>query len=89
MASAFTRKSFRVMQGMEKLLKPKEDLQRKYPLLILVGDQDKLLSINLSKSWHKKEKASKFAWIKDAGHCANMDNGPEFNRVLSEFIRLD
>ncbi len=87
MASMFKFKSFMGMSGLSKITKPRETEKRPYPILILTGDQDLEIVHRMSKQWHKTEPESKFAVIPNAGHCANMDNAEEFNKVLLEFIQ--
>jgi len=35
---------------------------------------------------HALEPGSQFAMVKDAGHCANVDNSASFNAVLESFL---
>ncbi len=77
-AKHFTRKSFTVMSGLGKLI-ANRDVQRNYPLLILSGEKDSDLALKMAKQWHEEDPDSKFFIIKNAGHCANMDNAEEFN----------
>ncbi|MDR2533653.1 MAG: alpha/beta hydrolase [Tannerellaceae bacterium] len=85
-AKQFTRKSFTVMSGLDKLTADKPHIQSSYPLLILSGDNDVELSITLAKQWHEDIPGSEIHIIENAGHCANMDNPERFNEILMEFI---
>lgn len=87
MTSLFTRKSFRVMSGLGNVIKNRPDFQRSYPLLVLNGDKDVPLAKEVAGYWHKKETGSQFQLISNAGHCANMDNAEEFNRILLSFLQ--
>ena len=87
MASMFKFKSFMAMSGLSKVIQSRETEKRPYPILILSGDQDLEIVHRMSKQWHTTEPESKFAIIPTAGHCANMDNADEFNKVLMEFIQ--
>lgn len=87
MASLFTRKSFMVMSGLGNVLRHRDNIIRNYPLMILCGDKDLELAKRVSKKWHETEPTSKYFLIEDAGHCANMDNAEEFNRILIEFLK--
>lgn len=87
MASLFTRKSFTVMAGLGKVLQPRTQIQRNYPVLILSGDKDLELALRMSKKWHDSEPQSKYVLMKDAGHCANMDKAEEFNEIVMNFIK--
>lgn len=88
MVSLFTRKSFTCMSGLGNILKQRADIVRSYPLLILCGDKDNELAMRISKKWHANEPTSKFHMIKNAGHCANMDNANEFNNIVMSFIKM-
>ncbi len=86
MTQSFTRRSFMVMSGLGKALQPGDSIHRTYPLLLITGDKDLELSQTINKKWHQSEPQSQFVTIKDAGHCANMDNPYEFNALLMEFL---
>ncbi|MFZ6027562.1 MAG: alpha/beta fold hydrolase [Chloroflexota bacterium] len=81
----FKRGSFRVLAGMGQVLRP-EERSCPQPLLIACGDHDLPLVQRVAEAWQRKEPNSRFQGIRDAGHCANMDNAAQFNQVLSEFI---
>jgi pimeloyl-ACP methyl ester carboxylesterase len=85
-ARLFTRKSLTSMSGLDSIIQERTDLQRKYPLLILVGENDVALAVKSAKQWHEDELDSEFYVIEQAGHCANMDNGLIFNNILMNFI---
>lgn len=82
----FTRKSFMAMSGLGKILKPRPFVSRSYPLLIVCGEKDNALAIDISHKWHKAEPQSTLRTIPDAGHCAQMDNPEGFNKVLQAFF---
>ncbi len=87
-AKHFTRKSFTVMSGLDKLIKNR-NVQRDFPLLILSGDKDRELAVKVAKQWHKEEPInSQIFTIENAGHCANMDNAEAFNKVVMSFITM-
>ena len=85
-AKRFTRKSFTVMSGLDKLIANRPEIQRNYPLLILSGEHDIELVLRLAKQWHEDEPESQMYILENAGHCANMDNSEKFNEKLMEFI---
>lgn len=89
MASMFTRKSFTCMSGLGNVIKQRDNIIRNYSLLILSGDKDIELAKIMSKKWHDYEPTSKFYMIKNAGHCANMDNPNDFNRIVMSFIKQE
>lgn len=85
-AKHFSRRSFSVMSGLNKLI-TNRNVQRSFPLLILAGEKDNVSAIKAAKQWYKSEPTnSKFFIIKNAGHCANMDNAEEFNDIVESFI---
>ncbi|MFS1518799.1 alpha/beta fold hydrolase [Bacillus sp. SCS-151] len=82
-----TRKSLKYMQGMQKIL-IKSDEPVPYPLLIVYGEHDLEKGINHAKFWNKQSLGSKLHIVKDAGHCVNMEQPEEFNKVLTNFIKM-
>lgn len=81
----FKRRSFQYMATLVKIMNQSKQ-NDKYPLLIVYGEHDNDLAIQLSKSWHMNRKESQLVVIENAGHCANMDNPQVFNTVLSHFL---
>ena len=86
MSKMYTRRSFLVMNGLNRVVKYREGATHNYPLLILNGDKDIELAQRMSERWHKELPLSNFYTIPNAGHCANMDNPDVFNRIVMEFI---
>jgi pimeloyl-ACP methyl ester carboxylesterase len=84
-AKHFTRRSFTVMSGLDRLI-ANRNVQRNFRLLILSGENDSELAIKAAKQWHEEEQTSKMFIIEKAGHCANMDNAERFNSILMDFI---
>lgn len=82
----YERKSFLVMQGLQNVIKDRKNIKPKYPTLILTAEFDIELAKKLAKEWHTYSDNSKFFMIKNAGHCANIDNPLEFNRLVKEFV---
>lgn len=87
MAQLFTRKSFMSMSGLGKVIQIRENVKHTYPLFIMCGDNDIELSRRMNEKWHASNPASKFHMLKNAGHCANMDNSSEFNEIVMGFVR--
>ncbi len=58
----------------------------KVPVLILVGDEDKITPFEMAESMHKKINGSQLSIIEHAGHLSNMDNPFEFNYQIRKFI---
>lgn len=86
-AGSYTRGSFKVMPGLNKIIQAKENYTAPYPLLIINGDREKeAVAISLSESWHGRNKSSQFHIIEGAGHCANMDKPEEFNQLVLAFL---
>ena len=86
-AKRFTRKSFTVMSGLDKLVANRPDVQRELPLLLLVGENDLEVAINSTKQWCKDDPAAQMFIIENAGHCANMDNADKFNEIMMRFLK--
>lgn len=84
--SYFTRRSFGVMQGLNSIIKERSHNQANYPSLILTGENDLEISRRIAKEWHNQIENSKFQIIKDAGHCAHIDQPIIFNNIVDEFI---
>jgi pimeloyl-ACP methyl ester carboxylesterase len=82
----YERKSFLVMQGLQNVIKERKSIKPKYPTLVLTGEFDIELAKKMAGEWHSDLDNSEYYMIKNAGHCANMDNPAEFNRVVDEFI---
>ncbi len=85
-AKHFTRKSFIVMSDLGKLI-ANRNVKRDFPLLILSGEKDNELALKMAKQWHEEEQTSQMFIIENAGHCANMDNAEEFNKIVMNFIK--
>ncbi len=84
--SGFSRRSFMYMGGMERFF---TDIAApvSYPLLILCGEHDTPLALEAGNRLAALEPGSRFVVIKDAGHCANIDNPDVFNPELETFIK--
>lgn len=85
-SKAFTRKSFLVMQGLEKVIQTRSIKKTPYPVLLLTGEHDLELAKQASVRWNQVAPECLYKEIKNAGHCANMDQPEEFNKVVSEFL---
>lgn len=57
------------------------------PVLIIVGQEDKLTPPDLSVSMNKKIANSKLSLIPQAGHLSNIENPQAFNKSVEEFIK--
>ena len=86
-AQGFSRKSFTIMTDLNKLIEDRPNPLRNYPLLILAGEKDIDLSKQMAEIWHLAEPDSKFHYIEQAGHCANMDNPDSFNETVYNTIK--
>lgn len=58
----------------------------KVPVLILVGEEDKITPPEAASAMHEKIKGSLLQVIPHAGHLSNMENDDEFNSQLITFI---
>lgn len=84
--SLYKRKSFRVMQGLQNIIKNRLFFKPQYPTLILVGEFDIELASKMGQERHKQLENSEYHLIKNAGHCANIDKPKEFNKIVMDFI---
>lgn len=82
----YERKSFMAMQGLQNIIADREPIHLPCPTLIMIGDSDVELAQKLAKDWHTTNENSVFVSIKNAGHCANIDQSEAFNRELRIFI---
>ena len=89
MSSLFTRKSFKAMSGMNKVLKNRDEINHEYPLMIMVGEKDIEIARKISNEWHEEEPDAQYCVIANAGHCANMDKPDEFNKILLQFLKKE
>ena len=83
----FSKRSFAIMSGLNRLIKDRPNPTRNYPLLILTGDEDNDLSKQMTQAWHLAEPDSKYYRVEQAGHCANMDNSETFNNIVYNTIK--
>ncbi|HEU4324181.1 MAG TPA: alpha/beta hydrolase [Roseiflexaceae bacterium] len=84
-AQLFTRRSFRAMAGLDRIMRPGPQSQRQ-PLQIVVGEHELPPVRRAAEDWHRREPDSLLRIIPDAGHCANMDNPAVFNAHLLAFL---
>ncbi len=82
----FKKKSFKYLAGLKNLVNRTSKNERKYKLLVGCGEYDIPSEIEIVNEWAKREHCDKVI-IKNAGHCANMDNPQEFNACLESFWR--
>ena len=85
-ASHYERKSFMVMQGLQNVIKDRENIKPQYPTLILTGEFDIELAKKMAKEWHAEIENSEYFLIENAGHCANIDKPDEFNNIVMDFM---
>jgi len=80
-------KIFDIMQSVISCLREDRQFRFKQPTLLVLGDGD--VSGNIRKvmpMWAKSDDTCKLHIIKNAGHCSNMDNPDEFNKILVDFL---
>jgi 3-oxoadipate enol-lactonase len=58
----------------------------KVPTLIMVGEHDVLTPPSASESMHKRIAGSEIHLIHAAAHMSNLENAPEFNKYLIDFL---
>jgi len=85
-ASGFQRKSFMLMQGLQKVIQQRDGVAIEYPMLIMVGEHDIPLAIEIAQRWYANSSDSEYVMIEHAGHCANMDVPEVFNETLERFL---
>jgi 3-oxoadipate enol-lactonase len=86
MAQGFHLRSFQAMQGMGKILQPRPAPPRPCPLLLMCGDHDLPIAQRAARDWQAADPEAELIFIKDAGHCANMDQPEAFNAALAAFL---
>lgn len=84
-AMQYSRRSFRAMQGMDRIMIKKET-PVSYPLLVSCGEYDLLLAKKAGKLMANTEANAQYIEIKKAGHLANLDNSENFNEVYKRFL---
>lgn len=58
----------------------------KVPVLILVGEEDKITPPEAAQFMHKEINGSVISIIKHAGHLSNLENPEQFNTQLKKFL---
>jgi 3-oxoadipate enol-lactonase len=58
----------------------------KIPVLILVGNEDKITPPEMAESMHKMINGSELHSIENAGHLSNLENPFEFNYQIRKFL---
>ena len=84
--SHYEKKSFMVMQGLQNVIKDRENIKTQYPVLILTGEFEIELVKEIAEEWHAEIDNSEYIIIEDAGHCANIDKPDLFNKTLETFL---
>jgi len=59
----------------------------KVPVLILVGDKDKITPPEAAQFMHEEINGSVMSIIKNAGHLSNLENPGQFNELLKRFLQ--
>ena len=59
----------------------------KVPVLILVGEEDKITPPETAQFMHKAINGSVMSIIKNAGHLSNLENPDQFNEHLIKFLK--
>ena len=58
----------------------------KVPVLIVVGEKDKITPPEAAQLMHEKIVGSELSIIKHAGHLSNLENPEQFNELLKRFL---
>jgi pimeloyl-ACP methyl ester carboxylesterase len=56
------------------------------PLLIIWGKQDQAIDVNIGQKLHEELVGSQFIVIDEAGHCSNIDQPEQFNKLVMDFL---
>jgi 3-oxoadipate enol-lactonase len=59
----------------------------KIPVLILVGEEDKITPLDAARFMHEKIQKSVLSIVAQAGHLANVENPDQFNAHLKDFLK--
>lgn len=81
----FSKKSFKYLASMGKMINSCKPRQRDYPLLIGCGQYDIPSEIAALDMWQKSRPNCQKIIFPGAGHCVNMDTPRRFNRALENF----
>jgi len=57
-----------------------------YPLLVMYGEHETEIALDAAKTFEKRELNSQVIYVKDAGHCINLDQSIQFNNLLDEWL---
>ncbi|HSO88107.1 MAG TPA: alpha/beta fold hydrolase [Draconibacterium sp.] len=60
----------------------------KVPVLILVGEEDKITPREAAQFMHDKINGSVMSVIENAGHLSNLENPDQFNKQLINFLKI-
>lgn len=60
----------------------------KVPVLILVGEEDKITPPKTARFMHEKINGSVISVIENAGHLSNLENPDQFNAQLLKFLKV-
>lgn len=80
----FKRSSFKYMTSLNNIMNTNSHYSN-IPLLIMYGEYDSDLAIKMSQRWIDSSVRCETSVIKEAGHCANMDNSIVFNEEVMSF----
>lgn len=81
----FSKKSFRYLASLNKMVNAWPPEPRTYPLLIGCGRYDIPAEQAAVAMWKQNEPDCRMVIFENAGHCVNMDAPKQFNEVMEEF----
>lgn len=81
----FSKKSFRYLATLNRMVNKYEGKKRNYPLMIGCGQHDIPMESAAIKQWKVNEPTCRVVIFEHAGHCVNMDVPQEFNKIMEEF----
>ena len=62
-------------------------LEKKIPVLFIVGEQDQLIPPPIIESMHKSMPGSQLVKVSGAGHSVYWEKPEDYNRILLEFLQ--
>ena len=62
-------------------------LDKKVPVLFIVGEEDQLVSPSIIEAMHRKMPGSAFVKVLGAGHSVYWEKPEEYNRIVSDFLQ--
>ena len=78
---------FSLMKGFGEIIKKRPSATMKHPTLLVVGEHDLAITKKANRQWKKQFPKTRLLFLKNSGHCANMDTPKLFNQSLLRFLQ--